>query len=124
MKMLPVLFLLLFVASCSPQKSLANRLKEADRVVITNVIDHSSISVTGTDAEKIVQAIATAKKNTSGAKAVVTMELKFYKGREDLGVIESWGPGFSVKNAPYDFTADAMDEFLYRLRLKNASSAH
>ncbi|HEY0548981.1 MAG TPA: hypothetical protein VGF13_05230, partial [Verrucomicrobiae bacterium] len=62
MKTLPVLASLLLLAGCSPQKSLVNRLKGADRVVVTNTVDHLSISVTGADVDKVVQAIATGKK--------------------------------------------------------------
>ena len=77
MKTLPVLFFLICVCGCSPQKSLAHRLKGADRVVVANT-KGSSFSITGEEVDKIVQAIAAGKKESPLIDAAVGLQLEFY----------------------------------------------
>jgi uncharacterized lipoprotein YajG len=107
---------LLALCSCSPQKNLAQRLKGTDRVVVTNTIERLSISVTGADADKIVQAIATAKKESPLIEAAAGLTLEFYKGAEQLGTVATGYEIFSIDGKPYRDTTGTLKAVEERFR--------
>ena len=113
MKTILALAVLLCVVGCSPQKDLANRLKGADRVVVTNTIQGFSISVSGADVDKVIQAIAAGKKESPLVEAALGLTLEFYKGAQHLGSVTTSYTLFWVGNKPYNDatgTLKALDE--------------
>lgn len=115
-KTIPVLLLLICVCGCSPQKNLANRLKSADRVVVTNAFEGLSISVTGADLSQIVQAIAMGKKENSNIDAAVGYKLQFYDQTQHLATITTSGGVFWIGSTPYSDSTDTISGLYRRLR--------
>ena len=112
-----VLFLLpMAVCGCSNQKALAQRLAVTDRVVVTNTVEGLSIEVTGPDVERILQAIASAKKESPPVAAAAGLRLEFYRGAEHIGSVNTGGRVFWVDGAPYSDRTDVMQGLLRRLR--------
>lgn len=106
-KIFSVLLVLLCVCGCSPQKSLAKRLKAADRVVVANT-KGLSFSITGEELDKIVQAIAAGKKESPLIDAAVGLQLEFYKGSEHLGTVITSDQVFWVEKTPYSDTTETL----------------
>jgi len=107
-KMLPALLLLICVCGCSPQKSLAKQLKGADRVVVTNTVRGLSISVTGTNVDMIVKAIAASKKESPLIDAAIGLRLEFYKGTNHIGTVDTSYEVFWVGKTPYSDTTETL----------------
>ena len=70
----------LLVCACSPNKTLASKLKEADRAVVMSSFETNSLTLTGAELQKIIQAIATGKKAAPGVDSAYAFELRFFKG--------------------------------------------
>ena len=111
-----LLVTLLVLFGCSPQKSLANRLKGADHVVVTNTVEHLSISVTGEAVNQLVQAMATAKKERPDIEAAVGLTLEFYKGGAHLETVRTSSQIFWVGNTPYSDRTETLNGLYRRLR--------
>lgn len=116
MKMLSVWLLVICVCGCSPQKSLAKRLKGADRVVVTNTQEGLSISITGEDVDKIVQAIASARKESRYIQATPGYWFEFFKGAEHLETVVTSGSVYWIEHTPYSDTAGAQQAIYGRFR--------
>lgn len=104
------------LCGCSPQRALAHRLKGADRVIVTNTAEGLSISITGEEVDKIVQAIATAKKESPLIDAAVGLRLDFYKGAEHLGTVIIAAQVFWVGKTPFSDTTEMLNGLYRRLR--------
>src|SRR6266536_5186153 len=87
--------------ACSPQKTLARRLKDADRVVARHPREDFSITITGLDVQKIVGALATGKKESPFIKAGIGLRLEFFKGSKHLDTVRTSGQVFWIGNTPY-----------------------
>ena len=109
---------------CSPQKTLARRLAGADRVIVTNTMERLGIAVTGPAVDKIVQAIATAKKESPLVMAAPGLRLEFFTGAEHLGTVVIGGQVFWVGNTPYSDTTDTLNALYRRLREETDLKAH
>lgn len=98
-----ILALLALVSAlgCSPNKTLASRLKEADRVVVVNPRNNVSITVTGEEVGKIVKAIATGKKEPPNIAASPDLDLQFFKGDERLATVTTSLTVFWVEHDAY-----------------------
>ena len=116
MKMLSFCLFLIFLCGCSPQKTLAHRLKGADRVVVTNTAEALGISITGEEVNKIVQAIAAAKKENVYIKASPGYWFEFYKGAEHLETVVTSGSVFWIGQTPYSDTTGAQQAIYGRFR--------
>ena len=121
MKMLPLLCVLLWVCGCSPQKTLAYRLKGADRVVVTNTIEHLSISVTGAEVDKIIHAFSVGKKESPLIDAALGLRLQFYKGAEHLEDVATSYTVFWAGNSPYSDTTKVLKSLNERFREESSS---
>jgi hypothetical protein len=75
---------LIFACGCSPNKTLAHRLKDADRVIVTNAFDGSGITITDEELAKIINAIAAGEKEPPSIAASVDFNLLFFKGTNFL----------------------------------------
>ncbi len=113
MKPLLVFLFLVFVTGCSANKSLAHRLKEADRVIVTNSFDAVGLTFTGPELRKLVQTIALGKKAEPALECAVEFDLQFFKGNECLAKVPACAYAFGVDRTSYiDTTGDlkALDE--------------
>lgn len=79
--------LVVFVTGCSANKSLAHRLKEADRIVVINPRDGLSITVTGEEVDRVVKAIASGKKEPPTIEATPDLDFQFFKGTKRLATV-------------------------------------
>ncbi len=117
--MIITLLLLVCLTGCSPQKSLAKRLKDADRVVVTNRVGGSGLTVTGSDVAKILSAIASGKKETLSLKAAVGNDLEFFKGSQHLETINTSSTVFWVGETPYSDTTGIFQGLAEKFRQEN-----
>ena len=94
--------LAIFVGLCAcsrhdTQKSLAQRLSEADRAIATNWLGEpisGSMPLTTEEMKKVIQAVAIAKKvDQPGLSGTPDMRIMFYKGTNFLGEVRSAGSG-------------------------------
>ncbi len=111
MKTIPVLLFLICFCGCSPQKTLAHRLKGADRAVYACVLkDYEEVktTVTGDDVNKVVEAIAHGRKLSRDIKAAFGFQLEFFKGSEHLATINTSGQAFWVGDTPYEDTTKTL----------------
>lgn len=115
-KMLQVLIFALWVCGCSSQKTLAKRLEGADRVVVTNNFDGLSVSITGEEVSKLVQAIAASKKESHHITATPGHRLEFFKGTEHLTTVTTSYQVFWVKQMPYVDTTETLKTLYDRIR--------
>jgi hypothetical protein len=115
-KTILVLAVLLCLAGCSPQKNLANRLKGTDRVIVTNTVEHLSISITGDEVDNILKAFASGKKESPLIDAAVGLRLEFYKGAANLGKVETSGQVFWIGKTPYSDRTETLNGLYRRLR--------
>ena len=109
--MLLALLLLLFVVGCSPQKSLANRLKSADRVIFaSNVPGYEDLTttVTGEDVNKLVQAVANGGKLSPNVDCTPESRLEFFKGSAPLATITNCVSVFWIDQTPYEDTSGTL----------------
>ena len=111
-----LMVLVLALGGCSAQKSLAQRLAGADRVIVTNTSDGLGITVTGEQVKKVVEAIATAKKESPVVTAAVGLSLEFYKGVEHLGTVIAAYEVFVVDHEPYRDTTGTLKAIYERYR--------
>lgn len=118
-----VLVPVLVLCACSAQKSLAQRLAGADRVVVTNTSEGLSISVTGADVSKIVQAIASGRKESPLVSAALGLTLEFYKGAAHLGTVNTSYTVFWVGNKPYSDTTGTLTALHERFRQEHPPRA-
>ncbi|MBI5388021.1 MAG: hypothetical protein HZA90_25435 [Verrucomicrobia bacterium] len=112
------LFLVLVVAwsGCSPQKTLAHRLAGADRVIVTNSYDRLSITVTGEEVNKVVQAIATGRKENRDIQATPGLDFQFFKGVEHLETITTAIQVFWIARKPYIDQTGMLEALAHRFR--------
>jgi len=100
------LIFLLCIAGCSKQEvrpeALANRLKDADRVVVTNIFSQTSITLTGAEVSKVVQAIAAGKKAIGPPSCGPDFRFEFFKTAEHLGTVPICLNGFWIGDTTYD----------------------
>lgn len=115
MKEFLALVLLLCVVGCSPQKDLARRLKEADRVIVTNSFEDHSITVTGEDVDRLVQVIASGKKASPLIKSGPVFNLEFFKGTQHVETVAASTFLFMVGNDPYLDTTKTLQSLSERL---------
>jgi hypothetical protein len=116
MKLFALLFLLVSVCGCSPQKSLARRLEGSDRVVVTYPSDGLSITVMGQEVDKVLQAIASGKKESYLIQASPYLEFRFFKGGEHLATITTCAQAFWIGQKPYSDTTGTLEALMYRYR--------
>ena len=113
-----------FFCGCSPQKTLAHRLRTADHVVVTNTLDGFAISVKGKEVDKILRAIAAAKKESPMVCAAAGVRLEFYNGTEHVETLFIANSIFWIGNQPYRETTDTFNGILPRLRRDMQPEAH
>jgi hypothetical protein len=114
MRMIPVWLLLICFLGCSPQKNLAERLKGADRVVVTYAREDLSISIIGEEVDKIIQAIEISKKESPYVAASPFLQFQFYKGKEHLGDVVTAYELFVIDQKPYKDTTGVIKELSER----------
>lgn len=101
---------------CSPQKTLARRLHDADRVIATYRQEGFSITVQGADVQKLVQAIAAAKKENPDIKSGVGLRLEFYRGPELLTTVATGNWIFVIDQKFYSDTTGTLEALWQRYR--------
>jgi hypothetical protein len=107
--LLCVLLLASCISSCSREQSAApqnfvQRLKGADRLNVTGVRDPDGtvgMTVTGENLSRVIQAIASGKKEPLTITASPELRLEFYKGDGHLATITNSGIAFWIGNTPY-----------------------
>jgi hypothetical protein len=85
-----VALLLIVVAglcACSRQSTLARRIAKADRVIATNRYGGFSISITGEEARRVIQAVSAAKKENPLIEASPDLRIEFFQGTNLLGAV-------------------------------------
>ena len=102
------LIILLCVSGCSPQKSLAGRLKGADRVVIMGFSGTNGLTLTDKEVDRIIRAIASGKKEAPGMKSGAGFRIEFFKGSKLLGSILASELGFGVGQNTYSDTTGTL----------------
>lgn len=117
--LLPVLA----VCACSPQKSLAHRLARADRVVATNLPDGLSITLTGKEMNKFVQAVAAGQVERPFVAATAYLQFEFYKGGEHLETIPTALRVFWIGDKVYSDPTGALEAITLRYREEHPSWA-
>lgn len=97
-----LLVLVVTLCACSPQKSLARRLAEADRVVVTNPQDKTSITISNEEVQKLVKALKASEKIASeGLSTTPGHPLDFFKGTNHLVTVASSDFIFWIGQTPY-----------------------
>ena len=117
--MLPVLFFLLWVCGCSPQKSLAHRLKDADRVIFASNVpgyDDLKTTVTGEDVNKVIQAVANGRKLSPNVSCTPESRLEFFKGFAHLVTITNCVSVFWIDHTPYEDTSGTLEKLTQKRR--------
>jgi len=102
------------LCGCSPQGRLARQIAKADRVVLTNAYQGFSISVTGSEARRIVRAVSSARKLPPNATSSVEFRTEFYRGTNLLGAVVGCGRGFGVDGIGYDDNSGALQALYER----------
>ncbi len=104
------------LCACSPQKSLAHRLADADRVVVTNQYDKTSISITGEEVQEITKALAASKKISSdGLCSTPEHRLVFFKGTNHLITVSTSYLIFWINQTPYHDKSGTLSALYVRL---------
>ena len=116
MKMLPLLCCLFLLCGCSPQKSLAQRLKNVDCVVVTNTSAGLGFSITGGEVTRLIQAIAVSKKESPLIEATPRLALEVFKGAEHLETIVTSHQLFWIDHVPYRDTTGALESIYENYR--------
>jgi hypothetical protein len=106
------------LCACSPQKSLAHRLNGADRVIYAKNHEDFSISVTGDEVKKIVQALASGKKESPLIAASPECRLEFFKGAKHLAAITNSVSVFWIGQTPYSDRTGTLKTLRQRLRVE------
>ena len=97
-----LLLMLVTLCACSPQKSLASRLANADRVVVTNPGDGVNITISDEQLKDIVQAVEVSQKiGAKGLEAVPGYRLDFFKGTNYLATVTTSDLIFWIDKTPY-----------------------
>lgn len=109
------------LCACFPQKSLAHRLAGADRVSVTNALDGLSISLTGGEVRKVVEAIGSAKKESPLTEAAAGLRLEFYRGAQHLGTVITAYEIFAIDQKPYRDTTGTLRDVYERYRDEHPS---
>lgn len=104
------------LTACSPQKDLAHRLKSSDRVIYAINYENLSISITGEEVKKIIQAIASGKKESPLISASPSFRLEFFKGAEHLASVTNSGSVFWLGHTPYSDSTGTLQALYPRLR--------
>jgi hypothetical protein len=98
--------LLVVLAACSRQetaKTLAQRLSEADRVIIAEKYPRqgtSAMPLTAEEANRLVRAIASAKKESGTVTATPELRIDFFKGTNLLGAFDVGVTVFWIDHGP------------------------
>ena len=78
------------LCACSRNKSIADDLTQADRVVVTNRDERGSITITGADVQKLVAALSTSKRESQKIDSTGSgHRLEFFKGSNHLGGVQT-----------------------------------
>ena len=123
-KTIGVLLVLLLTFGCSPQKRLADKLRGADRVVVSNVADHLSIALTGDDANKLVAAIGAARRESPMLEAGIGLELQFFRGTQHLANIGIGDLVFAIDKRPYLDTTGTLKALNQKYREEHPPMLH
>ena len=116
MKMLPVWLVLFCLCGCAPQKNLAKRLKDSDRVVVTNKQEALSISITGAELDKLVQAIASGKKESPTVACSPVFDLQFFKGSQHLVTVTTCIQVFWIDHQPFSDATGTLEALTQKYR--------
>ena len=100
--------------ACSPQKNLARRLKDADRVVITYPSDGFSITITNEEVKRVVQAISVGKKENPLINATPYLQFQFSKGSEHLQRVTTSSQVFWVGNQAFSDKTGTLQDLTAR----------
>jgi hypothetical protein len=118
-KTILALAVLLCLAGCSPQKDLADRLKEADRIIFaSNTPGYEDLksTVTGEDVKKIIQAIANAGKLSPNVDCGPDSRLEFFKGATHLVTITNCVQLFWIDHTPYHDKSGTLEKLNQKRR--------
>lgn len=107
---------------CSrPKETLAGRVREADRIIATNRGDRFSVTLTGADVQKIVQALAEARREWHKIDSTGTgYQLDFYKGSNRLESVHTSLGVFWLGRTPYLDQSGTLDALYQRIRATSA----
>lgn len=106
-------------SGCSPQKRLAHRLKGADRVVFASNLqgdEDRTMTVTGEEVNKIVEAIANARKVDPNVDCTPASRLEFFNSSEHLLTITNCVSVFWIAAAPFEDTSETLETLEQRRR--------
>jgi hypothetical protein len=112
--------------TCSPQKTLARRIKEADRMVFAcNVPGYEDLktSFTGSDVKMLARAIADARKVSPNVACSPESRLEFFKGLAHLVTITNCVQVFWIGKAAY-YDASGTLEKLNHTRRQEYDERH
>lgn len=119
MKIIPFLILLLCVAGCAPQKKMANRLKDADRVIFaSNVLGYEDLKTTvdGNDVSKLIHAVANGRKLNPYVSCTPESRLEFFKGAVHLVTITNCVSVFWIEHTPYEDRSGTLERLNQKRR--------
>jgi len=103
----------------SPQKRLAHRLKNADRVVVTYPADGFSMTVMGEEVNKVVEAIAAGKKESPLVEATPYLQFQFFRRDECLDRVTTSAQVFWIGHKAYTDPTGTLEALMYRYREKH-----
>jgi len=94
----------------SPQKRLAHGLKDADRVVVMDAYDGTTITITNDQLRMVIQALGTSRRISSmGLKASYSYTLVFFKAGAYLATVPTGACiVFYIDNIPYQDESGAL----------------
>lgn len=111
-----LLLALVGFTACSDQKRIGRTLNQADRVIYAKNYEDLYISITGEEVGKIVQAIASGKKESPLVAATPSFRLEFFKGTNRLASITNSSSVFWVGNKPFSDSTGTLQALYPRLR--------
>ncbi len=75
---------------CSPQRTLARHIANADHLVVSNVFDSFTITMNGEEAKRVVEAVSAARKESDpGLSTCRELRIEFFQGTNSLGMVDA-----------------------------------
>jgi hypothetical protein len=104
MNILLLVLLLFCVCGCSPQKTLARRLKDADRLVVLDPYDARTITVTGEQLTNVIHALEVCQRISSrGLADSPDFVLIFFRAAVHVATLQTGsGVVFYIDHRPYE----------------------
>ena len=113
---------------CSPRRTLARHIANADHLVVSNVFDGFTISIKGEEAKRVAEAVAKARKESdAGLSTCRELRIEFFQGTNALGTVEACRALIGIDRIHYiDKTGvlEALSEMFRQERLNSTLRNH